>query len=99
MSKYKDPFEDFGFDTQGLIEQQQRLEAEYNKRDYLIHKVFEQTEEGKELLKMWINNVITRKPVIVKGGGQTPYDMGIAQGMQDFVRGILLTCEKVEKGL
>jgi hypothetical protein len=84
------------FDPKKIEEQQQKLEAEYNKRDYLIHRVFAQNEEGQELLKYWMDSCIIKKPVLIKGESHDPYDIGIMQGIQDFVRGIYLTCKKVE---
>jgi hypothetical protein len=87
------------FDPKKIEQQKKAMEAEYNKLDYMIHKVFAQTDEGKELLDYWMANCIIKRPVLVKGEQHDPYDIGISQGIQDFVRGIYLTCQKVEKEL
>ena len=78
---------------------QKTLEAEYQRRDYMIHKVFAQTEAGRDLLQYWIESCIINKPVAIKGEQHDLIDVGINQGMQDFVRGIHLTCKKVEENL
>lgn len=85
------------FDPKKIEQQKKEQEAEYNKLDYMIHKVFAQTEEGRELLEHWMENCIIMRPVLVKGEQHDQFDIGISQGIQDFVRGIYLTCKKVEK--
>ena len=95
----QNPFDALGLQNLEDAAKQKAIDEEkYNKRDYLIHRVFAQTEAGAELLQTWVDNVIIMKPVVVKGESHDPYDIGIAQGLQDFVRGLYLTCKKVEEG-
>lgn len=82
-------------DPDEIKKQQAKLQEEYNKRDYLIHKVFSQTEDGQELLKNWVDTCLIRTPSFQKGD-DNPYDIGMMEGIKTFVRNILLTCEKVE---
>ncbi len=100
---YVDPFDLGGpvvFDPGAIEKQRLAQEAEYNRRDYLIHKVFSQNPDGKKLLNTWVENVLVlpRQPVCTGQQDQTPFDIGIRQGKQDFVRGILKTIKKVEEG-
>lgn len=85
------------FNPEEIERQQKEQQAEYEKRDYMIHKVFAQTEEGRELLQYWMEKCIISKPVAVKGEKHDLIDIGINLGIQDFVRGIHLTCKKVEE--
>lgn len=77
-------------EPQWTEEQQKHFE----KLDYLIHKVFAQTEEGKELLEYWIEALLmspTAEP------GYDPLMIGLQEGKKTFIRSILLTIDKVEK--
>ena len=106
MSENQEPFDNpfdnissgIEFDPKKIKKQQDLLNEEYRKRDHLIHKVFAQNPDGKELLEHWIEKSLLRIPVVVKGAEHDPFDIGIVQGTHDFIRNILLTCEKVEKG-
>ena len=73
---------------------------ERNKRkDVLIHKLFRQNPDGRELLDMWIKYGMTLHPVVRWGESHDPYDIGIEAGRQEFIRNIYLTCEAKDKGL
>ena len=79
-----------GFDIEGA----KKLRADAKERgrhlDYLIHKVFAQNEAGVELLETWKESLI-----------MTPiqeHEYAVREGMNRFIRGILLTVKRVEKG-
>ena len=64
------------------------------KIDHLIHRVF-QTDEGVELLKLWSETLImtpTAEP------GEDLLQVGINEGTKRFIRNILITIQKVERG-
>lgn len=63
--------------------------------DYLIHKVFYQSEEGQELLEIWKDSLIF-SPVVVEGEGIDR--AGIREGMNRMIRNIILTINRVNKG-
>lgn len=90
------PFDEITIPEQDKTEEA-KLKAAYEKRDQLIHAVFYQTDQGKELLKMWRESM-ELTPVVRLGEKHDSFDIGIIQGTQDFVRNIFITCEKVERG-
>ena len=65
----------------------------HRKLDYLIHKIFHQSEEGIELLKLWKESLIMNP---VASPGMDMLTVGINQGMKDFIRLILVTIRRVE---
>lgn len=64
-----------------------------NRLDYLIHNVFEQSDEGKELLAIWRES-LELKPVAEQG--MDLLSVGINEGMKRFIRCIILTIRRVE---
>lgn len=67
--------------------------AQFNKLDYLIHKTFAQTEDGRELLSLWEDALLlnsTAQP------GDDLLSIGINEGQKTFIRNIILTIRKVE---
>jgi len=89
-----------GFDAIGGIddpEELARIEAEkevmWNKIDQLIHQVFEQNPQGKELLTIWKETLITIPTVTPHS---TQFQAGIAEGNKEFIRNICLTIKSVE---
>lgn len=77
-----------------IQEESKALEAERVKLDYLIHKVFKQNKDGKELLKIW------EKTLMMKPGAEPGIDMidvGIREGLKRFIRNLILTTQRVEK--
>lgn len=84
------------FDQKQAEKERQKMEAEYNKRDYMIHKVFSQTQEGVDLLNYWMEKCIINTPVIRRGDSHDLIEIGINQGIQEFVRSIYLTCQKID---
>ena len=86
---------DSGYDPEEARKQQEEAKAQGEKLDFLIHKVFEQTPEGKELLQMWYDALIMKPTVI---SGEDSKEDGIREGMNRFIRVIKLTVKRVEKG-
>lgn len=88
MSKPEDinPFDELGADA-GPQDTEN-----HNKLDYLIHKTFEQSESGRELLAIW-------KEALMMNPGASPGDdqiaIGINEGTKQFIRRIILTVRKV----
>lgn len=67
--------------------------AMWNKLDHLIHQVFEQNPQGKELLILWKEALIMAPTVTANS---TQFQAGITEGNKEFIRNILLTINKVE---
>lgn len=84
-----------GFDPAESLRRQKDAEEKANKLDYLIHAVFEQNEQGKELITIW-KEALIMQPTVEPGIDQ--FDAGIREGQKRFIRGILLTINRVEKG-
>ena len=71
-------------------------QVEGDKLDNLIHKVFSQNEEGKELLGIWGKTLMmmpTANP------NDDSIQIGINEGTKRFIRNIIVTIEKVERGI
>jgi len=73
------------FDTQNQ-EQLQKI-------DYLIHAVFKQSEQGAELLDIFLESLIMQ-PTVVPGMDQ--FTAGINEGEKQFIRKIIQTITTVE---
>jgi len=84
-----------GFDPAETLRQQKDGEAESERLDYLIHKVFEQTPEGKELIGKW-KEALIMTPTVESGIDMA--ESGIREGQKRFIRGIILTVNRVERG-
>ena len=89
-----------GFDAMGGIqdpEELARIEAQkeemWNKIDQLIHRVFEQNAEGKELLSIW-KEALIMNPTVTPNS--TQFQAGIAEGNKEFIRNICLTIKSIE---
>jgi len=67
--------------------------AAWDKLENLIHQVFSQNEQGKELLDIWKEALIMTPTVTANS---TQFQAGIAEGRKEFIRGIYLTIKKVE---
>lgn len=78
-----------------LKELESKQQAQAEKIDNLIHRVFAQNEHGKELLEIWQEALILN-PTVVEGAGLESH--GIEEGKKRFIRGILLTIRRVENG-
>lgn len=80
-------------DIQGEYFQTEHEETAIGQRlDYLIHKVFSQSDDGMELLEHWTSALIMT-PTVVPGADQ--FLAGINEGKKEFIRNILLTIERV----
>lgn len=80
---------------QDAIQQRLAEEKKAEKIDYLIHKVFCQSDEGRELLNIWKDTLImvpTAQP------GSDLIQVGINEGHKQFLRGIYLTVKRVNDG-
>lgn len=65
----------------------------WDKHNELIHRVFEQNPQGKELLAAWKETLIFVPTVTANS---TQFDAGIAEGKKSVVREILLAINLVE---
>ena len=71
-------------------EETTRVADHYNN---LLHRVFVQTEQGQELLKIWTDAIISTS--VVKPHS-TQMEVGIAEGYNQFTRNIINKCNAVE---
>ena len=96
-SKQRNFFDDLNtiYDPEEIFKQRQELRAKGEKLDYLIHYVFEQNEKGKELLSIWKEALIMQSSASM---GSDSVSIGIEEGKKHFIRGILLTIQRVERG-
>lgn len=74
-----------------LIEAQKK--EMWNKVDQLIHRVFEQNPQGKELLTIW-KEALIMAPTVTPNS--TQFQAGIAEGNKEFIRNICLTIKSIE---
>lgn len=91
------PFDDLGPETdpKEIKRQQKEWEALRQKRNYLTHRVYAQTEQGRELLEMY------KADLIMQPSAEPHMDLlevGIREGMKKFARDIIAIVERVEKG-
>ena len=77
-------------DKRNIKAEQQSL---WDKHNNLIHQVFEQNPQGKELLALWKETLIT-VPTVMKNS--TQMEVGIAEGKKTVVREIILAIKSVE---
>lgn len=85
----KNPHDELGSDPDWSDDDKQSFE----KRDYLIHKVFSQTDAGVELLEHW-KEALMMSPGAEPGAGLL--EIGLTEGTKTFIRNIILTIRKVE---
>ena len=71
-------------------EENTRVADHYN---HLLHRVFIQTEQGRELLKIWTDAIISTSVVRPHS---TQMEVGIAEGYNQFTRNIINKCNAVE---
>ncbi len=72
---------------------QRDAEDKGRKIDYLIHKTFAQSDSGSELLEVWKESLIMASTA---EEGSDLVSIGIKEGMNRFIRGIILTIKRVE---
>ena len=68
--------------------------AVFEKRDILIHKVFGETEPGRELLEIFVNELISTSSDV---RGSDLFSLGKEEGIKTFMRNIISTIRKVEQ--
>jgi hypothetical protein len=84
-----------GLDPAEALKQLEESKAKSERLDFLIHRTFEQHAPGKELLGMWKEALIMQPTA---EGGMDKIEIGTREGQKGFVRAIILTVKKVEKG-
>lgn len=89
-----------GFDEMGGVQDPLELalakaqrEEMWNKVDQLIHAVFDQNPQGKELLGIWTDALIMTPTVTANA---TQFQVGIEEGKKEMIRNICLTIKNVE---
>jgi len=85
-------------DTESLSEEDvEKLDSEqrsqWDKVNNLIHQVFQQNPQGKELLSLWKESLIS-VPTVTPNS--TQFEAGIAEGKKTVVREIILAINSVE---
>lgn len=89
------------FDALGFsdIEEAKKAIAEQQKKgeklDHLIHQAFSQNPAGAELLAMWGETLLM---IPSANPGDDLLAIGQTEGLKQFIRNIILTVEKVERG-
>ena len=84
------------FDTLGQPpEYPPELIAQFEKLDHLIHRTFQQSEDGQQLLKIWSATLMMTPAA---RPGDDLLTIGIEEGKKQFIRHILTTIQKTEKG-
>jgi len=63
------------------------------KASLLMHQVFKQTDNGRELLEIFKHRLMF---VPIDRHGTDPFMLGKEEGERDFIRKILLTIETIE---
>lgn len=84
-----------GFDPEGMEKYLKEQESIGRRIAYLAHRVFEQTEEGKELLSIWTATVLMT-PVVE--AGLDVQEICVREGYSRFVRAIIRSVKQVEAG-
>ena len=88
------PFDELiGIDLEAAKNYLDEQKRKSERIDHLIHKVFEQTPEGKELLEIWRESLIMT-PTVTEGASLETH--GINEGMKRFIRNIITTIRRVE---
>ena len=80
-------------DPEAVARTQAQNEQMWNELNQLIHQVFEQNPQGKELLKIWKEALIMTATVTPSS---TAHQCGIEEGKKEFTRNILLIIKSVE---
>lgn len=89
-----------GFDEMGGIldptvvaQAQAQNEQMWNELEQLIHQVFEQNPQGKQLLTLW-KEALIMSPTVTPNS--TQFQVGIEEGKKEFIRNIYLTIKSVQ---
>ena len=96
MKEERNFFDDLNanIDLPEALKQKKEWEEKARKLDYLIHQTFRQNESGKNLLEIWKESLLMQPGAV---GGMDMVDIGIREGQKRFIRGIILTINRVEK--
>ncbi len=89
------PFDElFSYDPEEAEKFAKDQKAKGEKFDYLVHRVFAQSDEGQELLALWKES-LSMAPTAEEG--MDTLSIGIREGMKRFIRNIIITVKKVEE--
>lgn len=80
-------------DPQEALKQQADSEEKGKHLDYLIHRVFAQSDEGKELLSIWKDSLIMSATA---DEGMDMIGVGMREGQKRMIRAIVFTIKRVE---
>ena len=80
-------------DPSDIAKASAQQKEQFNKYNQLVHQVFEQNPQGKELLKIWKEALIMTATVTPSS---TAHQCGIEEGKKEFTRNILLIIKSVE---
>jgi len=80
-------------DPQSIADSQAKNKQMWNELEQLIHQVFEQNPQGKQLLSIW-KEALIMSPTVTPNS--TQFQAGIAEGNKEFIRNIYLTIKSVE---
>jgi len=80
-------------DPQAVLNAQAQNEQMWNELEQLIHQVFEQNPQGKQLLSIW-KEALIMSPTVTPCS--TQFQVGIEEGKKEFIRNIYLTIKSVE---
>lgn len=92
MGNQKNSLEEFYDRGLGQLHEFERLT---NQQAELIHRVFQQSEDGRKLLSKWKDEAVMIPSVLPH---YTQFEAGIAEGVKHFIRNIIIQVESVEKG-
>lgn len=96
MSQENNFFDQLGFqdpeETKRILNEQR---VKGDKLDNLIHRTFAQNESGVELLSLWSDTLMMMPTA---QGNMDSIQIGINEGIKQFIRNIILTVKKVETG-
>lgn len=80
-------------DPEEVKRAQDQNEQMWNKTEQLIHQVFEQNPQGRELLAIW-KEALIMTPTVTPNS--TQFQVGIEEGKREFIRNIYLTVKSVK---
>lgn len=93
MSKQHNYFDEILPETKIDTKAQVEIAAKHQRLDYLIHQVFEQSPEGKELINIWKESLLMNPTA---EDGMDMIAVGIREGQKRMIRGIVLTIQRVK---
>lgn len=93
MNKQFNPLDTESLSEDDIKKLNTNQQAAWDKNNQLIHQVFEQNPQGKELLALWKDTLIS-VPTVTPNS--TQFEAGIAEGKKTVVREIILAINSVE---